>query len=313
MSTTIESGKPPAIRRKPILGPYQRTPEWYALRKEVFGASEAAAICGLSDYRQPLDVYLDKVGGEQREETEAMTIGRFVEPAILGLYCDRTGRDVTAPVPLYRHPGLPYIAASLDGHRADGAPVEAKWSMNPRAAEQLGEEGSDWIPNDWLFQVQQQMDVVDARQADVAVLLFGRLKVYTVEYNGDLIDAIHVAAKEMHERVQRRDPPPVNCEHTSAIKALQRAYPAVVDTSIVLPSSGDVFQAAHDCISMGEAIKAGEKVRDKAKARILAAMGEASSARLPGTDQEFYRLPIGESEVAYTRKAHIQLRRRKAK
>lgn len=38
------------------------TPEWHELRSKGFGASEAAAVAGLSQYETPLHVYMRKRG-----------------------------------------------------------------------------------------------------------------------------------------------------------------------------------------------------------------------------------------------------------
>ena len=55
---------------EPIRGPMQR--------KEAFGASEAAALCGVSEYRMPLDVYaawyqmraMDKINPQPNAEAD---------------------------------------------------------------------------------------------------------------------------------------------------------------------------------------------------------------------------------------------------
>jgi predicted phage-related endonuclease len=93
------------------------------------------------------------------------------------------------------------------------AVLEIKTSMSRTVADELGEDGTDTIPTDWLCQVQQQLDVVDLDEAFVAVLIFGRLRTYTVHRNADIGTAIRSAAVEMRDRILHRDPPPLDFAH----------------------------------------------------------------------------------------------------
>ena len=42
--------------------------DWLDWRRRGIGGSDVGAICGISKYKSPIDVYLDKIG--QSEETE---------------------------------------------------------------------------------------------------------------------------------------------------------------------------------------------------------------------------------------------------
>jgi len=60
---------------------------WLAERKRGIGGSDAAAILGLSKFRTPLQVYLDKIGqAPPIEETAPMRWGKKLEPLILDEY-----------------------------------------------------------------------------------------------------------------------------------------------------------------------------------------------------------------------------------
>jgi putative phage-type endonuclease len=295
----------------PLVGPDQRTPEWYAIRQQtdppVFGASAAAALCGLSEYRAARDVYEDRVHPQPTVETEQMLVGRFMEPGILGLYGAKAGCEIAVNLPMYLHPDNPNLAASLDGYRRDNRrPVEAKYSTSPRVAEQLGEEGSDWVPTDWLMQVQQQLDVTGQMYADIAVFLFGRLRIHPIERNDDLIHQIHKAAEEMRQRIENRDPPEVDYQHSGALNTLRRAYPHVVENAIVL--DGTASDAACRYLQLGKEIKELEKERAIEQAKVLDAMGEASHAKVQHLDKEFRRIQIaGGKQISYISKPYVRL------
>jgi len=224
----------------PIIGPKQRTPEWYALRRNPedprFGGTDAAGLVGLSKWKSPRHIYEEFFTEQEQLDNEAMKIGRVMERPIQELYADFNDRTVVNEMPTFLHPTMP-LFASLDSvsmdkehyehigvlpfshanawvpHDVDAHALEVKWSMSPTVASQLGEEGSDWVPNEWACQVQQQMDVAGLEVAEIAVFLFGRLKVYRVPKNNDLIDAIHDAAQEMRERIVNRDPPEPDWQH----------------------------------------------------------------------------------------------------
>lgn len=69
--------------------------EWLAERKTGIGGSDAAAVLGISPWRTPVDVWLDKTGRKQPgEETEAMRIGAELEDFVARRYVERTGRQV---------------------------------------------------------------------------------------------------------------------------------------------------------------------------------------------------------------------------
>jgi len=299
------------IKISATIGPMPRTKEWYQARTTHFGASEAAALCGLSPWRQPLDVYLQKTNPQPSEDNEAMQTGRHMEPAILSLYSEREECEVETPLPMLFHPDVPYIAASLDGRRDDGRPVEAKFSMSYGVLDQLGEDGTDAVPVDWLMQCQQQMDVVGADSADVAAFVMGKLRVFHIQRHDGLVEHIHQAAWDMQQRIAAKDPPPVNVEHARALQTLHDAYPAVVDNAVTLDA--DLAADARRYIDLGPEIKELQTERDHAKARILAAMGESSLARIPGYEKEFTRTTTPEKEISFTRKASVTLRARKVK
>jgi putative phage-type endonuclease len=141
----------------------QGTPEWHAFRRTHIGSSDAPVIAGESPYRSALDLFVEKTTGPA--EVDATTarlfrIGHAMEPVILGMYAEDTGRKVRRGRVL-QDSIIPWLAASLDGD-ADGRVVEAKWSSSRR--------WDDGVPPDVLVQVTHQMAVAQVNEADVAVL-----------------------------------------------------------------------------------------------------------------------------------------------
>ena len=90
------------VAHEPIAGPAAYSDAWYAMRQfdpdrerpVVFGASEAAAACGLIRYggpeNTPLGLYMQKRGQAERsidDDTQEMfDVAHAMEPVILDFY-----------------------------------------------------------------------------------------------------------------------------------------------------------------------------------------------------------------------------------
>jgi len=68
------------------------SPEWHAARAQGIGGSDIAAICELSKFATPLDVWKVKTGrAEPQPESPAMEWGHRLESAVLGKFADNHG------------------------------------------------------------------------------------------------------------------------------------------------------------------------------------------------------------------------------
>ena len=185
---------------------------WLAERRKGIGGSDVAAILGLSRFRTPLDVYLEKIGqAESAAETEPMRWGTLLEPVILAEFSRRTGVAVEKPRDIIRDPGFPWMLASLDGWAPElEAVVEVKTA---RTSECWGDDGSGEIPAYYQTQVAHYMAVTGATIAFVPVLIgASEFRVYQVERDEVLIrDMIEAERAFWHDHVLAGVPPePVN-------------------------------------------------------------------------------------------------------
>src|SRR5690606_11348877 len=77
--TPEEIGAPPMINA--IAN--DRTPEWHSARSKGVGASEAAAVCGVSPYETPFEVWARKTGRlDKKKSTPVMELGTHCEPLL---------------------------------------------------------------------------------------------------------------------------------------------------------------------------------------------------------------------------------------
>lgn len=239
--------------------------EWLADRQMGIGGSDIAAILGLSKWRTPLDVYLDKRGesGGAQDENEAMYWGNVHEAAIRAHYEAITGRTVSVPPMLTGSHS--WMLANLDGITNDGRVLEIKTARFPDG---WGEAWTDQVPMAYLLQVQWYMLISGLPVADVAVLIGGNeFRIYTVPADSELQEMMQAAAATFWQQVQGGTPPaPVS------IAEAQQFYAKSVPASIEAPL--DVVAAHHELTDLKLQISELEARESELKAAIMVAMGE---------------------------------------
>ena len=294
---------------EPIPGPKPDTDEWHALRtydetrdrKVIFGASEAAAICGRSPYQQPLDVYLVKRGlKEPPDESEAMAFGKFMESGVLKMYEHSTGRKLKTKLPMYFHPEHEWLSATPDALTRENFPqadlVDAKTSTiymvdeEGHDTEKWGREGTDQVPTTAAFQAQHQMAVMGLSKCYFPLLIGRRLRIYEVKRHDVLIGAIVASTREMYERLVNEDPPEPNWEHPQTAELLSVLHGHDMDEVVMLTDeqAGWWFDAQLHATAAAEH----ETKRRANLNKLLAAMGAAGRANIPACTQDLKRIVV---------------------
>lgn len=243
---------------------------WLEARRTGIGGSDVAGILGLSKWKTPYSVWLDKTGqGVEIEDNAPMKWGRALEPVIRQEYAEATGRVVLQPADMLRHPVHSFMVANLDGMTEDRRVVEIKTA---RAATGWGESGSDQVPQDYLFQVQHYMAVTGFEVADIAVLIGGSdFRLYEVPADAELQGMMIEAEAEFWRRVQNMDPPePVTlAEAMAKYGRASRADRVMADQNVM--AAVDMLRIVRD---KRAALDADEEA---AKAVILRTLGECDT------------------------------------
>lgn len=147
------------------------TPEWLEERRKSVGASEVAAVMGMSAYGvTPLDIYKSKHGVDMAFDEVLGFIGHASEP-IMHEWVERfSGLGLTL------HPGFmarsvehPFLHASFDRVAQDGTKVQMK-----TAGHYTGHHWDEGIPTDIRVQVQAEMAVSGDSRELVVVWIGGR-------------------------------------------------------------------------------------------------------------------------------------------
>lgn len=170
--------------------------EWHEQRRTTLGASEVAAVLGLSRHQTPLGVYRVKMGAPNEIPWNLSYFGRALEPVIAQWVREKhpeIGPIVGGFAAI--NPQYPWLSATPD-RCTDRAgllhPVELKTS-------------SEWSRRDWesgvpdFYKIQSlvQQIVLDVRGGHLAVLHGGnRPELYEVPWDQDAVDQILTITEE---------------------------------------------------------------------------------------------------------------------
>lgn len=244
-------------------------------RNEGLGASDAPVALGLSPWRSPLELFLEKVGrGTPFEETLPVQVGKALEPVLIGQFMQKTGLIVTDAQRQFVDEANPWRWATVDGISSDGALVEGKcisWTGG-----EWGEEGTDQIPLPYVFQVQHGLACTGLAKAYVPVLFEAkRFQLFIVERDEGLIAKLTEIERAFWQRVIDNDPPPAIS--TDDCKLL---YGTSSETTVI--ADAGIVEKVALIAAQKEALEAAEQFHDKTKAEVQSFMGE--SAILIGPD-----------------------------
>lgn len=258
--------------------------EWCQARRRGIGGSDVAAIMGLSKYRTPLQVYLEKRGeASAQPDNWRMLVGRTLEPAIRQFYADMTGKTVLMPQGIITSEKHPFMLANLDGYTDDPRVVEIKTAGSGR---EWGDPGSSEIPTQYLCQVQHYMIVTGFPVADVVVSINNNDPViYTVEADKELHEMIIEEEAAFWKKVQDGIPP----EPVTFAEAVQKYGQLSIQGGI--EASKEIIHTIERLKAVKDSKKAIEDEEERLRGEIIIALGDRGDALLKnGKPLATYRL-----------------------
>ena len=179
-------------------------------RRQRIGGSDMPIIMGLSNYKTPYQLYLEKTGLTEivEDENPLQYWGNQLEGIIRDEFAKRNQVRVDTPDTLV-HPDYPYLGGNVDGFIPEwNAVLEVKCS-SAFMSNLWGDDGSDVIPMPYLVQVAHYCALTNANYAYIAVLIGGN-DYREFKYVRDLELEKHVieCAANFWECVQTKTPPP---------------------------------------------------------------------------------------------------------
>lgn len=250
----------------------QGTDAWLAERRNGIGSSDAPVIAGESPYRSPLALWAEKTGRVPAEEPDADTarlfrIGHLMEPVLLTLYTEATGRRTRREPRMLRHPRLPWMTASLDARVIGESRIaECKWTNARRWA-------TEEVPADVLIQVQHAMAVSGADVADVVALVGPSLRIVEVPRDDSFIADLIDLEADFWRHVTDGTPPPADGSESTRT-TLARLHPQ--DDGTLLPPTPDVLELVDRLRAAKAAATAAKDAEATVSNALRAAIGDAS-------------------------------------
>jgi len=251
--------------------------EWRAARRRGLGGSDAPVVLGLSPWKAALTLWGEKTGrlAEPVLDSDAVEMGKVLEPAILERYRQKTGR-AARPWPatlIVQHAEVEFLRATPDGLTFDNdlglGLVQLK-----STGEFTGKEWDDGPPVHVEAQVQHELAATGARWGSIVVLIGGRrLKWFDVKPNDEFVGIMLEREAEFWRHVVEDRQPEVS-EHDALVggkdlgRTLAALYGRDMGDSVALPD---------------EAVEVDRRLREiKAEQKQLETEREALETRLKG-------------------------------
>ena len=281
---------------------YPTEAEWLAARRTGIGASEVAAVLGLSRFASPASVWLDKCGlAEPEGEVERLRWGKRLQRPIAEGFAAETGRELLDPGPytLLRSIRYPWLVASPDYFQAHAGLRTVPGVLEIKNASAYAKrEWQDEAPVPYQLQLHAQCLVSGLAWGTLAALLGGAELVFVdLDARPDIAQWILDDTAAFWRYVQTETPPPQLDGSEQTTRALRRLYPTGAAGPVVtLPDAAENWDAE---ILDGEATIAEIEERvNAAKNHIRAAIGDFESGRIPSGHVWTHKL---ETRKGYTK------------
>lgn len=250
-----------------------------AIRERRIGASEVAAVLGISPYADatPFSVWARITQGYQRPEAPELTAGTYLERAVADWYADQhaNGFKLRPGVGVV-HDRHDWLSATPDrlvmGPDGPHGLLECK---TDRDRDAWGTPGTDQVPVHVAAQVQAQLAVVGFNTCDVAVLFKARdeFACYTVLRDEVVIGHIIRECGAWFDRHVVKGEMPALDGGNAAAAYLRTRYPGGGPLAKANP---DQVLMVHEYAALKADIKTATKTADVLKQRIALELGDAN-------------------------------------
>ena len=257
------------------------------------GASEIAAALGLSRWKAPITLWLEKTGRQpQTVAGEPAMWGNKLEPIVRAEYIERHGVEVHIPKASEYHHEIAWARATVDGYvmkpttlngfLAEPGVLERSHvleckTVGLRLADDWGDDGAREVPDYYYCQAVWQMFVTGLPRVDFAVLLGGQAYFeVTIHRDAELEADIVAGASEFMDHVERGIAPPVDA--SDAYSRHLRSRITQTEKPIDAPADVEEMTARwRDLVQAGKRIEDDEKLL---KNQLLARCVELGSSKV---------------------------------
>jgi putative phage-type endonuclease len=248
--------------------------ETKARRKQYITGTDIAAIIGVSPWKTPLDVFMDKKGlSPETPDKEIFYWGRACEPIIADRYARDHNVELVEPGFLV-HPEHDWWAGIPD-RAVKGQPLgleikTAGW----RARDKWGTPGTDEIPDYYHTQGAWYIPLLGAEAMDFPVLFSGQeYAEYTIRRDLELEGLLMEAAERFIRDALDKNIAPEMREPVSADRYIRARFPQ--NTRPLVQADPELTKVIAELRDARSALAIAEKREALLTAKVKAAIGDA--------------------------------------
>jgi len=264
--------------------------KFHAERASGIGGSDAPVLCGVARWKTPLQLWAEKVRAmegdfdDEEEENDFLLWGNLMEGPILDQFGKRTGRIITRPKELIRHPDINWLIAHLDGKQEDPklgiGVVEGK-----NVSRYVSHRWEDEAPVEVQVQTQHYLAATGLPYATAVGLLGGHQLVWIdIKRNDKFIDALLEVEEKFWMRVLSDNPPTASAadhKFLNTLNPVTEGKVAVFD-GIGLDLDAELERVLNEIEKEQKGVLLPlEEKRDELQAKIKQMMGDAEEAHMP--------------------------------
>ena len=262
-------------------------------RTKYIGGSDIGAILGLSRFRSPLEVWMEKTGKEVKKlDSLPLRFGTYAEEFVASEYSRATGFDLIHDESIHIHPDYSFMSAHIDRFVLEhDSPtprriLECK-TAHPFSSGDWGEAGSDEVPMSYLCQCIWYMAITNINTVDLAVL-FGNsdFRIYAMNRDLGLENTIlEKASLFWNDYVLKDTPPPAQSE------ADCQTLFSKGDPNKSLEAQSETLELSRRLVLLNSEISTREEAISSIKQAIMSEMGAAETLTYQGKVIATWRAP----------------------
>ena len=187
-------------------------------RRKYIGGSDIAVVMGMSRWKTPLKLWLEKTGQAEPDDlsqVEAVQLGTELEEFVAQKFAKESGKQVRKQSKMYVHKDYPFMVAHIDRLITGTDEIlECKTCGSHKKDEWEG----DGIPREYVLQVVWYLGITGKKKAYIAVLIGGQsFKYKEIEFDKELFDVMVDMAREFWIAVETKTPPAVSASDNPII------------------------------------------------------------------------------------------------
>lgn len=276
--------------------------QWLKWRESNVNASEAASLFGIDPYRTALQLYYEKTGVYQVEETREMRRGRWFESAAIAAIQEKyPDWKIEVPNCYFDDPDTrmgctpdAFIVTQQGKYNLQIKVISEftyrRWA-NDDDDDEEGHSSPDLVtvPLHYQLQTNIETNMTDCIGGKLGALILERAEIYIfdVPKHTKSFDAVKVESDKFWYSVKNETPPPLDARNDADL--IKRLYPTDNGSIIDLSSHPELIKDCAEEVALAKQLseinktaKPYKEKRDDIRTKVKSLMGSATCAILPG-------------------------------